>query len=338
MRPGLVRAVISAHYISAQECAPCQAAFLTLYFKEAICLARSVLITAAQYCDSLTTKGVIMFKKTIIAGLTAAAVGSGVAHAQQPPASPHTLTGNFGLFSQYIFRGLTQTNQKPALQGGFDYAHASGFYAGTWGSNISWLQDSNTYSAGSSLELDIYGGFKGSFGKSDFGYDVGLLYYWYPGDVSPTCTMSAVGSSVGCPEADTLEVYGALSWKWLSAKLSYSLNDETFGVPDSSGTYYLDLTASYPVPDTKFTLIAHYGMQKFTGNVTGSTLSNDTVYSYNDWKLGVNYSLPKDFTVGVFYTDTSGVNNLGYGSTSEGGAYPKNIAKSTVTVFVQKTF
>ena len=279
-------------------------------------------------------KGVIMFKKSIIAGLTVAAVGSGLAQAQQPPASPHTLTGNVGFFSQYIFRGLTQTNGKPALQGGFDYGHESGFYAGTWGSNISWLQDGGSYSAGGSLEWDIYGGFKGSFGKTDFGYDVGLLYYWYPGDVNTGCTIG----TVACPKADTLEIYGALSWKWLSAKLSYSLKDETFGVPDSSGTYYLDFTASYPIPDTKLTLIAHYGMQKYDGQVAGAVASNDTVFSYNDWKLGISYALPKDFTIGAFYTDTSSVNNLGYGSVSEGGFYPKNIAKGTATVFIQKTF
>src|ERR1035437_4409760 len=59
------------------------------------------------------------------------------------PASPHTFTGNVGLVSQYIFRGLTQTNAHPAIQGGADYSHASGFYAGTWLSNISWFTDQN---------------------------------------------------------------------------------------------------------------------------------------------------------------------------------------------------
>jgi uncharacterized protein (TIGR02001 family) len=272
-----------------------------------------------------------MFKKSVIAGLTAAALGSGIAQAQQPPASPHTYTGNVGLFSQYVFRGLTQTNKEPALQGGLDYAHESGFYVGTWGSNVSWLSDT-TYStssggAGSSLELDIYGGYKGTFGKSDFGYDVGLLSYWYPGDVAP-----------GGTKADTLEIYGALSWKWLSGKLSYSLNNKTFGVPDSRGAYYLDFTASYPIPNTKLTAIAHYGIQKFDGQTPGAAASNDTLYSYNDWKLGLSFALPKDFTVGVFYTDTGSADVRGYGSVGEGGSYPKNIAKGTGTIFIQKTF
>src|ERR1051325_8201182 len=101
-----------------------------------------------------------MFRKTVMAGRVAAAFSALAASAPTPrepqdprahpvsspptppaPAAPPALTGNFGLFSQYIFRGLTQTNKEPAIQGGFDYAHASGFYLGTWASNISWLRD-----------------------------------------------------------------------------------------------------------------------------------------------------------------------------------------------------
>jgi uncharacterized protein (TIGR02001 family) len=200
-----------------------------------------------------------MIRKTVIAGALAAAFAPGLALAQAPapaPASPHTLTGNVGLYSQYIFRGLTQTDRDPALQGGFDYSHSSGLYLGTWGSNISWLRDFGSYSGGGSLELDFYGGFKGNIGKSDFTYDVGALYYWYPGDVAP-----------GFVKADTLELYGALGWKWLSVKYSHSVKNKTFGVPDSRGTYYLDFTANVPLGGTGLTAIAHWGKQKFDGDL-----------------------------------------------------------------------
>jgi len=267
-----------------------------------------------------------MFKKTAIAGLVVAALGSGLAQAQAPaaPASPHTFTGNMGLYSQYIFRGLTQTNGEPALQGGFDYSHASGAYVGTWASNISWLHHFGTYTGGGSLELDIYGGYKGTFGKSDLGYDVGLLYYWYPGDVAP-----------GFTRADTLEAYGALSWKWLSGKFSYSLDDKTFGVTDSRGTYYFDLTANYPITD-KLTGVLHYGIQKFDGSTAG--VDNDTLASYKDWKIGLSYSLPKDFTVGVFYTDTDMTAAQKAFYTTPAGAGSRFVGKDTFTVFIQKTF
>lgn len=265
-----------------------------------------------------------MFKKTIIAGLTAATLGSGLSLAQAPaaPASPHTVTGNVGLFSQYIFRGLNQTDKEPAIQGGMDYSHASGFYLGTWGSNISWLRDFGAYTGGGSLELDIYGGYKGSIGKTDFGYDVGLLYYWYPGTTAP-----------GVVKADTLEIYGALSWKWLSAKISYALSDDVFGVQNADGTYYLDLTATYPVPNTKLSVVAHYGMQKFSGSNGG--VDNDTFASYDDWKLGLTYALPKDFTVGLMYTDTDMDATQQAFYTTGANHF---VGKDTVTVYIQKTF
>jgi uncharacterized protein (TIGR02001 family) len=235
--------------------------------------------------------------------------------------SPHSVTGNVGFFSQYIFRGLKQTDGKPALQGGFDYAHSSGFYAGTWASNVSWLSDSPgiTGYTSSSLEWDFYGGYKGSLG--DFGYDVGLLYYWYPGRVAP-----------GFFDADTLEVYGAVSWKWLTAKLSWSLGDETFGVPDSDGTYYLDLTASFPVTD-KLAIQAHYGIQEFSGDTGG--VDNDAFASYKDWKLGVTYALPQSFTLGAFYSDTDMNSTQEAFYTNAAGRF---LGKETFTVFVQKTF
>ena len=263
-----------------------------------------------------------MFKKALIATAVAATLAPCIATAAE--SSPHTLTGNVGFFSQYIFRGLMQTDKEPAIQGGFDYAHSSGFYLGTWGSNISWLRDFGSYSAGGSMEWDVYGGFKGSFGKSDFGYDVGLLQYWYPGTVTP-----------GANKADTLEVYGALSWKWLSAKLSYAISDKVFGVANADGTYYLDLSANVPLGD-KFALQLHYGDQKFTGN-TGA-FDNDANASYSDWKIGATYSLPKDFTVGAFYSDTdmSATQQAFY--TTPPGAGARFLGKDTITVFIQKTF
>src|SRR5215210_6725440 len=129
-----------------------------------------------------------MFRKTVIAGLLATlapATGlAGEGDAAPAPTPEHNFTGNVGLFSQYIFRGLTQTNRHPAVQGGFDYAHSSGFYAGTWASNISWLRENasftgpggvtvpnGTYGEGGSLEWDFYGGYKGTI--KDFSYDVG---------------------------------------------------------------------------------------------------------------------------------------------------------------------
>jgi len=288
-----------------------------------------------------------MFKKTLVAGLVATALSAGAAIAQTPaapaaPASDHTFTGNVGIFSQYIFRGLTQTNREPALQGGFDYSHSSGFYAGTWASKISWLKENfssvagtaGQYSGGGSLEWDFYGGYKSNFGKSDFTYDLGLLYYYYPGTVAQGCTIGLVG----CPKANTTELYGALGWKWITAKYSHSIDNKTFGMPASRGTYYLDISADVPIGETGLTANLHWGKQKYDGQTPGLPISNDTLMSYTDYKLGLTYALPKDFSIGAFYTNTNGANRLAYGSVAEGGVFPRNISKGAGTVFVKKTF
>jgi uncharacterized protein (TIGR02001 family) len=265
-----------------------------------------------------------MFKKVLIATAVAATLAPCIAIAAEAESSPHTLTGNVGFFSQYIFRGLTQTDTKPAAQGGFDYSHSSGIYLGTWASNVSWLRDYGGYSAGGSMEWDFYGGYKGTIGKSDFGYDVGFLQYWYPGTVASNANT-----------ADTLEVYGALTWKWLSGKLSYAISDKVFGLDNANGTYYLDLSANIPLGD-KFALQVHYGDQKYSGS-TGA-FNNDDNASYKDWKLGVTYSLPKDFTVGAFYSDTSMNSTQKAFYTTPAGAGSRFLGNDTVTVFIQKTF
>ena len=296
-----------------------------------------------------------MFKKTVISGLVVAACVAGSVQAQTSPAAPaapasdHTFTGNVGLFSQYIFRGLTQTNRHPALQAGADYSHASGIYLGTWITNISWLKENfsvpgfttGQYERGGRIEWDFYGGYKANFGKSDFTYDLGLLYYYYPGSPKPPVAGPAgcFYGPLSCPKANTTELYGALGWKWATLKYSHSIDNKTFGVPETSGTYYLELNADVPIGESGFTANLHWGKQKYKGQIPTFALSNNSLYSYSDWKIGLTYALPKDFTVGAFASGTSGASTFGYGAVTEpGGVYPRNIAKTTGTVFVKKTF
>jgi uncharacterized protein (TIGR02001 family) len=195
-----------------------------------------------------------------------------------PAASP--FTGNMTIASEYIYRGIGQTNRKPALQGGFDYAHSSGVYVGLWGSNVSWLSDGNS-DVSSSLEIDVYGGYRGSF-ASDFSYDVGVLTYNYPG------TFPA-----GYTDADTTEVYGSLGWKWISAKYSYSTTN-LFGFSDSKGSDYLEVNAAFDLGNG-FGVSGHAGHQK---------IKNNTDYSYTDWKVGGTYDVGYG-VVGLAYVSTN---------------------------------
>ena len=240
------------------------------------------------------------------------------AHAEEGPFS-----ANVSLTSNYLYRGISQTGGKPALQGGFDYTHSSGFYAGAWGSSISWLGDTYTASGGTAgannagLELDTYFGFKNSF-ATDFNYDVGFLRYNYPGSYPATF-------AAGAAKANTNEVYGLIGWKWISLKYSYSLGN-TFGVADARGTDYVDLSANYPIEDTGFTLGAHYGRQDFKGQYAGS---GPTALSYNDYRLGVS----KDFSgyvVGVAYSKTN--------ATAAYTVLGNDLGKGVVVASIARTF
>jgi uncharacterized protein (TIGR02001 family) len=257
--------------------------------------------------------------------------------ADAAPAPDLTVAYNVGLYSQYIFRGMTQTDRKPALQGGVDLTHSSGFYLGAWGSNIDWLRSSygttgtvndTYYTKGGNLEVDLYGGFRTELGKSGVGIDVGVLQYWYPGTLRS-----------GWAKANTTELYGALSYGWLQAKLSGVVSEAAWGwgksstaaQEDARGTYYAELNATIPVGELVggdvlkgVTVLAHYARQDFQGNLNEQA-------SYNDWKLGLQKSFESGVNVGAYYTDT----NADRASWTYAG---KNIGDATGTAYIQKTF
>lgn len=203
------------------------------------------------------------------------------------PTPEHTFTGNFTIASEYLYRGIAQTRGKPALQGGFDYAHSSGLYAGIWGSNISWIND-GVAGASASLEVDIYGGYKGTI-TDDVGFDVGVLTYNYPGTDKPS----------GNAKPDTTEIYGALSYKWFALKYSHTTGS-LFGwtQPDdgdkTKGSGYLELNAAYDLGDG-WGITGHVGRQKVKGFSDAS---------YTDWKLGVTKDVGFG-VVGLAYSDTN---------------------------------
>lgn len=203
--------------------------------------------------------------------LAALSLGSTVASAEDSP-----ISANVALVSDYQYRGFSQTEENAALQGGFDYAHSSGVYVGVWGSNISWLKSAAI--EGGSLEVDVYGGYKTEF--SGVGIDVGLLQYLYPGHYPD-----------GFNSADTLEGYIGVSYGPVTLKVSHAFTD-LFGVDDSDGSLYYDLSASQDVMG--FTVGAHFGRQK---------VENCDGCSYNDWKLGVTKDVA-GVTLGVAYVDT----------------------------------
>ncbi|HET9643222.1 MAG TPA: TorF family putative porin, partial [Burkholderiaceae bacterium] len=151
---------------------------------------------------------------------------------------------NLGAVTDYRYRGISQSRLRPALQGGVDATLPNGFYVGTWLSTIKWIKDTgriNGYDAGSApIEVDLYGGYKGQVTK-DLGYDVGLLQYWYPSN--------KLGDAPGgaFKNANTTEVYGALTFTVVTLKYSHALSN-TFGNADSKNSWYLDLSATVEGP------------------------------------------------------------------------------------------
>jgi uncharacterized protein (TIGR02001 family) len=225
-------------------------------------------------------------------------------------------SGSVALTSDYIFRGVSQTNQKPAVQAGIEYAADSGFYAGAWGSNISWLSDLSSTAAplSSSLELDLYGGYRGKFSDA-VSYDVGLLYYAYPGSFP-----------AGFNSADTTELYAGVTLAAsdklsLGAKYSYAATD-LFGYVDSSGSGYLDFSATLAL-GTGWSVGAHAGKQWIEGNAA---------FEYTDWKLGVTKAFDNGFSLAAAWTDTD-ADDLLYTN-----PYGNTIADGTFAVTVTKAF
>ncbi|MFA6014157.1 MAG: TorF family putative porin [Gallionellaceae bacterium] len=205
--------------------------------------------------------------------------------AEDAPASDFTPSSNVSLVSDYLYRGISQTGTKPAIQGGFDLAHSSGLYVGVWGSSISTLGDVGIPNSGT--EIDTYGGYKMPIG--DLGLDVGFLRYNYPGKYA-----------AGATTADTNELYAAVSYSIVTAKLSYSLGD-TFGVAKAGGTIYPEVNASYTLADQGVVLGGHVGTQIFAGANKGS---GDASLSYLDFKV----SASKDFSGYVAGLAISGTN------------------------------
>jgi uncharacterized protein (TIGR02001 family) len=223
-------------------------------------------------------------EKTALSLITLA-LASGAAMAQTAPAAPEsTLSFNAGVVTDYRYRGISQSSRNPAVQVGADYAHKSGFYIGAWHSTIQWITDNSSYAPATTVkgagELDIYGGYKGEIVKG-LGYDVGMLRYEYLGNTLE----DTGGTKYGIYDnANTTEVYGALSYGMFTAKYSFSTTP-LFGNLRSQGSGYLDLSANIDLGNG-LSVVPHFGAQ---------SVANVPVAAYNDYSI----TLSKDFGNGM---------------------------------------
>lgn len=163
------------------------------------------------------------------------------------------ISGNVALSSDYMFRGISQTDNTPAISGGFDYEHDSGFYAGVWASNVD-----SAFFSGANVEIDTYLGFAG--GMDNWSYDIGFLRYNYPG--------------TNFSDNNTNEFYGSVGYDFgvfsVAGGLAYS--PDFFGLDDSE---YYSLGVDIPVGD--YSIALAYGAQDM-----------DDAKNYEHYSVGVS--------------------------------------------------
>ena len=228
-----------------------------------------------------------MLNKKILTAAVAAVL-SGAATAQTDGAvvtgdslvSGFEISGNVALVTDYRFRGISQSDEDVAVQGGFDAEFGPGFYLGVWGSSVDF--DSNDGYDGS-LELDYYGGWSSSIGDTDFGIDVGYIYYDYPGDNGD--------------EGDYQEFYIGTSWKDLSLQVNYS--DDYYAETDEFWYVYGDY--SLGLFDTGVTLDLHVGYNMLE---EGEGFLSSDEDAYTDYSVALTYTWASvDFSVAWVGTD-----------------------------------
>ncbi|OYY89602.1 MAG: hypothetical protein B7Y45_11370 [Sphingomonas sp. 28-66-16] len=210
------------------------------------------------------------------------------------PPKALTVSGSAALVSDYRFRGVSQTDKGIALQGGFTVKHESGFYVGTWASNLAgW----GTF-GGANLELDIFGGYSVPVGPATV--DIGLTWYMYPSGASNTDFAEPyvkVSSTLG-----PVSVLGGVAYAPKQRALG-NFSNTPFSRGQSEDNLYIWGDASVGIPKTPFTAKGHLGYSRGNPGLGPNGTSVAPTGEYVDWLLGVD-AVVGPLTLGVAYVDT----------------------------------
>ena len=222
-----------------------------------------------------------MHVKTRLVGVMAAVIGLSApvaAIAADEPAAeswiPGSFTGNVALTSDYVFRGISQNNENAAIQGGVDWDTGMGVYFGIWGSSVNFKDNSEA-----SAEVDLYGGYAGTFGDA-ISYDVGFIYYWYPGAAKAL-------------DYDLWEVYGKAGYDFgfAAVNVGIAFSPNYFGGTDDA--YYFSGGVDVPITDTV----------SVSGGINYSKYKAPLA-NYWDWNIGATLNVNNWFDIDVRYYDT----------------------------------
>ncbi len=202
-------------------------------------------------------------------------------HAQEPKDLNYygELNATTTLISEYLFRGISQSDEKPALQGSVDWSHRNGLYAGIWASNVD-FNDGNQ----SRVEIDYYAGY--IHNVEDWAFEGGIVHYSYPG-AAPSLQY----------DYTELKAAAAYTYHDITTQATVFFSTDYFGGAGKSG--YYELAASKPVGDS-FNVFAHAGHQTIEVN------QNYGVPDYTNWGIGATYMHElADLTVQYSDTDLS---------------------------------
>ncbi len=204
--------------------------------------------------------------------------------------SDWSFSGNVAITNDYVFRGFTQTNEDFAIQGGLDLEHSSGFYVGTWASNLEFLDGNGNNST--SFEIDFYGGYAGDFGNSPISYDIGAIYYMYPGD--PANSDYAYWEFYLAIAAD-------LGFASIGTGLTYS--PDFFGGTGDMLHIPLDLEVPIPIGDGPFG-ISFSGQLGYNELLDNGQTWDGITDDYLNWNLGLTITIEDWFDLDFRYHDT----------------------------------
>ena len=245
---------------------------------------------------------------TILLGGIALAVVATPAFAQDAATAPPkevTVSGSVGLTNDYRFRGVSQSDENMAVQGGITIAHKSGVYIGTWGSNLAgW----GTF-GGANMELDLIAGYKTPIGGGGT-IDVGATWYMYPGGFDNTDfiepyaklsgTVGPVALLAGVAYAPKQQALGP--WYKNGASAAAGVYDHVNAKDDN---LYLWGDISSGIPNTGLTVKAHVGHSNGNKGLGPFATSVSPTGEYWDWLFGADYVIPTTpLTLGVAYVDT----------------------------------
>ena len=227
-----------------------------------------------------------------------------------PETPEHTLVPKISLYSEYEYRGIAQTAEKPALQFNLDYSHSSGFYLGAFITNIKWLKEAakaGNFSTNANIELDLFGGYKFEIVK-DVTVDVGYLRYEYP------------SSKAFNPSPNTDEIYVGVSSGAFSAKYSHSTSN-LFGFANSKNSAFTEINWAQEI------------LPKLTANaqIARQTVKNNGDYSYTVYKIGASYDLGDGWAAGGYVKNTNAKEAF---YTVNG----KDLSKARLVAFISKSF